>query len=152
MAKLHYRVNLWTCGLCGKSFYREPYLDLHMAKSHYDQTSNVSVFSFYFFYILNTIKFPYTYEKKIYSIVLRINSSWQTQFWMAINQAWFLPLVAALSQKRTKYVFSCFFFDSVLSADLFFLVGNYTNSLSLKKYFCFQKAHIYSIFKKATSV
>ena len=69
MAKLHYRVNLWTCGLCGKSFYREPYLDLHMAKSHYDQTSNVSDFSFYFFYILNTIKFPHTYEKKIYSIL-----------------------------------------------------------------------------------
>ena len=34
LAKLHYRVNLWTCGLCGKSFYREPYLDMHMASKH----------------------------------------------------------------------------------------------------------------------
>jgi len=36
LAKLHYRVNLWTCGLCGKSFYREPYLDMHMANKHSD--------------------------------------------------------------------------------------------------------------------
>lgn len=34
LAKLHYRVNLWTCGICGKSFYREPYLDLHIATIH----------------------------------------------------------------------------------------------------------------------
>ncbi len=41
LAKLHYRTNLWTCGICGKSFYREPYLDLHMAKLHSDLTSKV---------------------------------------------------------------------------------------------------------------
>ena len=34
LAKLHYRVNLWTCGLCGKSFYREHFLDMHMASKH----------------------------------------------------------------------------------------------------------------------
>ena len=42
LGKLHYRVNLWTCGICGKSFYREPYLDMHMAKSHHDHIKNVS--------------------------------------------------------------------------------------------------------------
>ena len=31
-----FQVNLWTCGLCGKSFYREPYLDMHMANKHSD--------------------------------------------------------------------------------------------------------------------
>ncbi len=39
LAKLHYRANLWTCGLCGKSFYREPYLDLHVASKHASSVS-----------------------------------------------------------------------------------------------------------------
>ena len=34
LAKLHYRTNLWTCGICGKSFYREPYLDMHISNKH----------------------------------------------------------------------------------------------------------------------
>lgn len=34
LAKLHYRANLWVCGVCGKSFYREPYLDMHVASAH----------------------------------------------------------------------------------------------------------------------
>ena len=42
LAKLHYRVNLWTCGLCGKSFYREPYLDMHMDKAHHQTESKVT--------------------------------------------------------------------------------------------------------------
>ena len=36
LAKLHYRTNLWTCGICGKSFYREPYLDMHISSKHSD--------------------------------------------------------------------------------------------------------------------
>lgn len=36
LGKLQYRVNLWTCGICGKSFFKEPYLDLHMAEHHSD--------------------------------------------------------------------------------------------------------------------
>lgn len=43
LAKLHYRVNLWTCGLCGKSFYREPYLDMHMDKAHHQTESKVII-------------------------------------------------------------------------------------------------------------
>ena len=59
-----------------------------MAKSHYDQTSNVSDFSFYF-YILNTIKFPYTYEKKyiayyVLTVVGRLNFEWLSTFFYKI--------------------------------------------------------------------
>ena len=36
LAKHHHRTNLWTCGICGKSFYREPYLDMHISQKHSD--------------------------------------------------------------------------------------------------------------------
>ncbi|CAB4061014.1 unnamed protein product [Lepeophtheirus salmonis] len=38
LAKLHYRVNLWTCGFCGKSFFKENNLDFHIARSHSHHT------------------------------------------------------------------------------------------------------------------
>jgi len=34
LSKLHYRVNLWTCATCGKSFSGEPELDQHIASRH----------------------------------------------------------------------------------------------------------------------
>ena len=41
LGKLQYRVNLWTCGTCGKSFYKESYLDMHIAKQHSDLVTTV---------------------------------------------------------------------------------------------------------------
>ena len=42
LGKLQYRVNLWTCGTCGKSFYKESYLDMHIAKQHSHLVTAVS--------------------------------------------------------------------------------------------------------------
>lgn len=39
LSKLHYRVNLWTCATCGKSFSGEPELEQHIAKRHPDLAS-----------------------------------------------------------------------------------------------------------------
>lgn len=33
-AKHQYRTSQWTCGLCGKSFYEEKYLDIHFDNRH----------------------------------------------------------------------------------------------------------------------
>ena len=32
----------WSCSLCGKSFHREPFLDLHMLKKHQDKLQLVN--------------------------------------------------------------------------------------------------------------
>ena len=34
LSKLHYRVNLWTCSACGKSFNREVHADIHDMVGH----------------------------------------------------------------------------------------------------------------------
>lgn len=43
LSKLHYRVNLWTCSQCGKSFNREDSLENHIAARHTTINSQIDV-------------------------------------------------------------------------------------------------------------
>ena len=55
LAKLHYRTNVWTCGICGKSFYREPYLDIHINDMHPE----------YLLVVLHMMFYKYQEPKKV---------------------------------------------------------------------------------------
>lgn len=46
-AKLQYRPSQWTCGLCGKSFFEEKFLDMHFDNRHKGVTNTVPIVFFY---------------------------------------------------------------------------------------------------------
>lgn len=41
-AKFQHRPSQWTCGLCGKSFFEEKYLDIHFDNRHKEYINVVS--------------------------------------------------------------------------------------------------------------
>ena len=72
---------------------------------------------------------------------MNLNDIFPIYFWRQLLKAGLIfASCCSIIPKENQICLSCFFFDSVLSADLFFLVGNYTNSLSLRDFFCFEKS------------